>query len=99
MKTVNQFKQITKMPMARNPLKTLPLCALGFALLVTATARGQDIYVSDLLSGTIGEYTTTGGTVNASLITGLTPYTFGLAVSGNDLFVANYSLGTVGEYD
>ena len=38
--------------------------------------------------GTIGEYTTSGATVNAALISGLNdPH--GIAVSGSDLFVTN----------
>ena len=39
--------------------------------------------------GTIGEYTLSGATVNANLITGLS-YPIGTVVSGGDLFVANY---------
>lgn len=46
-------------------------------------------------NGSIGEYTTSGATVNASLITGLTN-SIGLAVSGTRLFVASGS--SVGEY-
>jgi DNA-binding beta-propeller fold protein YncE len=46
---------------------------------------------------TIGEYMTSGSTVNASLITGFdSPQ--GIAISGNDLFVSNTGDGTVGEY-
>jgi hypothetical protein len=53
--------------------------------------------------GMIGEYTTSGATVNSALVTGLTLPT-GIAISGGDLFVENlyvppsYSFGTVGEY-
>jgi hypothetical protein len=48
-------------------------------------------------SGTIGEYTTAGATVNAALVSGLnTPQ--GLAVSGSDLFVVNLLANTIGEY-
>jgi len=46
---------------------------------------------------TIGEYTTSGATVNASLISGLTGPD-GIAVSGSDLFVVNLLDGTIGEY-
>ena len=57
---------------------------------------GGDLFVATY-NGTVGEYTTAGGTVNASLITGLSqPY--GIAVSGGDLFVAEPDNGTVGEY-
>src|SRR5271166_5024179 len=63
-----------------------------------ATARGQ-IFVTNENSGTIGEYTTTGAKVNASLISGLGDPE-GIAVSGGNLFVANYGGTTrnVGEY-
>jgi hypothetical protein len=48
-------------------------------------------------SGTIGEYTTAGVPVNASLVSGLNdPY--GLAVSGGDIFVANTYPGEISEY-
>lgn len=47
----------------------------------------------------IGEYTLTGGVINASLVTGLNnPNGLALAVSDGDLFVANGASGTVGEY-
>jgi hypothetical protein len=48
-------------------------------------------------SGTIGEYTTTGATVNASLISGLSS-PFGIAALGNKLFVANEGNGVICEY-
>ena len=45
----------------------------------------------------MGEYTTSGATVNASLVSGLySPYA--IAVSGSDLFVVNFFGNTVGEY-
>ena len=63
----------------------------------TGMAHGQ-VFVANWSSGTIGEYTTSGATVNAALVSGLSrPY--GLALDGNEhLFVANFSLGTIGEY-
>ena len=48
----------------------------------------------------IAEYTTSGATVNASLVTGLNAPS-GIAVSGSDLFVVNNGSGgpgSVGEY-
>ncbi|HEV2319176.1 MAG TPA: hypothetical protein VGV18_05465, partial [Verrucomicrobiae bacterium] len=73
--------------------------ALALACCISPTLKGQNlIYVAnDAGLNTIGEYTDSGSTVNASLITGLlSPY--GIAISGNDLFVANYLGYTVGEY-
>jgi hypothetical protein len=46
----------------------------------------------------VGEYTTSGATVNASLVSGLDE-PIGIAVSGTDIFVANIVGGSVGEYD
>jgi hypothetical protein len=56
-------------------------------------------------AGTIAEYTTSGATVNASLISGLS-FPEGIAVSGSDLFVVNTNAnsvqtlgpGSIGEY-
>ena len=45
-------------------------------------------------SGTIGEYTTSGATVNAALITGLV-HPWGIALSGGYLFVANQGNGLI----
>jgi hypothetical protein len=60
---------------------------------------GSDLFVLSGLTGseTIGEYTTSGATVNASLITGLTDGNE-IAVDGSDLFVTNFPDGTVSEY-
>src|SRR5205823_4351580 len=49
-------------------------------------------------TNTIGEYTTSGATVNAALISGLPGKTHQIVVSGPDLFVANGSADTVGDY-
>jgi glutamate synthase domain-containing protein 3 len=58
---------------------------------------GSDLFVANLTSNTVGEYTTSGAVVNASLISGLSG-PFGIAISGSNLFVVNYDTGTVGEY-
>jgi PEP-CTERM motif len=57
---------------------------------------GNNLFVASTF-GAIGEYTTSGATVNALLIRFLN-YPIGLAVSGNDLFVADESAGVIGEY-
>ncbi len=49
-------------------------------------------------SGSIGEYTTSGLTVNASLVTGL-DHPSGITVSGGNLFVSSYDNGTIGVYN
>src|SRR5437016_341547 len=51
----------------------------------------------DFNTGTVGEYTTSGVTVNPALITGLS-FPEGIAVSGGNLFVTNFFSGTIGEY-
>ena len=67
-------------------------------------AAGNDLFVAGSpFGGTIGEYTTAGATVNASLITGL-ELAAGIAIYGDDLFVTNNDAtglgppGAVGEY-
>jgi hypothetical protein len=57
---------------------------------------GTDLFVLNAGNNTVGEYTTSGQTVNASLISGFTPSA--LAVSGGYLFVVNQTNGTIGEY-
>ena len=69
-------------------------------LAMQATARGDTIFETNYGNKTIGAYTTSGATVNASLITGLNG-PVGIAVSGSDLFVANtpsIGIDTIGEY-
>ncbi len=68
--------------------------ALEGRVLLSGTA-GQ-IFVTDGIN-TVGEYTTSGATVNASLISGLNNPQ-GMAVSGSDLFVTNIGADTIGEY-
>jgi len=69
---------------------------------------GTNLFVADSFNGRIDEYTTSGATVNASLITGLTgDNLYGpqdIAVSGSNLFVTNYNfvsngdIGAINEY-
>jgi hypothetical protein len=47
------------------------LLAVILGLLSTSAARADAIFVANSGSGTIGEYTTSGATVNAALISGL----------------------------
>jgi DNA-binding beta-propeller fold protein YncE len=68
------------------------LAALGA---MPTAARGGDIFVTS--GNAIGEYTTSGATVNDAMITRLDGPQ-GLAESGGNLFVANNNNGTVGEY-
>ena len=61
-------------------------------------ARARDtIFETNLFVDTIGEYTTSGATVNPALISGLSG-PIGIAVSGSDLFVTNEIPGTIGQY-
>jgi len=61
------------------------------------TISGGNLFVVNAASGTVGEYTSSGGVVNASLISGLNNPSF-ITSSGSNLFVTFPSLGTVGEY-
>ena len=81
---------ITKMKM----IKSL-FGILTFFNVVTADSQ---IFLANWLSGTIGEYTLSGATVNAALISGLSE-PIGLALDGKgNLFVVNRWSGTIGEY-
>ena len=86
----------TQKPFKLSAMSIMALALLAGAALMPATAQG-DIFVTNY-NGTVGEYTTSGATVNASLVSGLYE-PMGIAVSGSNLFVANYSSGTIGEYD
>lgn len=70
---------------------------LGLLLCSSAT-RADTIFVANHGTGTIGEYTTSGATVNASLISGLSG-PGSIAVSGSELFVVNPTpTNTIGAY-
>jgi hypothetical protein len=76
--------------------RPFPLMAL-LTTFACSSLLEDDIFVTNYGANTIGEYTTAGAVVNASLISGLNGPEF-IAVSGSDLFVANSVRGTVGEY-
>ena len=63
----------------------------------SAAPTGGLIFVTNRGTNTIGEFTISGATVNASLVSGLSRPS-AIAVSGSNLFVANYDTGTIGEY-
>lgn len=62
----------------------------------TGSGGSGDIFVT-FQSGTVGEYTTSGTPVNASLITGLGSAT-SIAASGGYLFITNSWAGTIAKY-
>ena len=64
---------------------------------ITLSAIATDIFVTNFGTDTVGEYTTSGARVNASLISGLSEPQ-GIAVAGSDLFVTSFDNGTVREY-
>lgn len=66
-------------------------------LVVIEIPAHAELFVTNLLTGTVGEYTDSGVPVNPALISGLSR-PVGIAVSGSSLFVANGIGGTVGEY-
>jgi len=83
------------------PVKKVISIGLGLALAVAfglPAVHGQ-LFVTNWNSGTVGEYTTTGETVNAALISGLS-YPQAIVVSGGNLFITDFNQnnGTVGEY-
>src|SRR6266404_2908203 len=87
-------------------------CAFAAALTILTTAisaRGGQIYVTNYngssnFMGPVGEYdSTTGATINATLVSGLSQ-SQGIAVSGVNLFVTdagdgNPGHGTIREYN
>jgi hypothetical protein len=73
------------------------LVAASLLMVLARQAHGQ-IFVANTDANTVGEYTASGATVNAALISGL-DYPWAVAADGHGhLFVANYYLGTIGEY-
>src|SRR5450759_241341 len=71
--------------------------------LLSMNAAHAQIFVVNTSADTIGEYTNSGATVNASLVSGLS-VPWGIAVSGSNLFVTNQfnsqmADGTIGEYN
>jgi len=64
-----------------------------------ASASVGDVFIVNTngTTGTVGEYTTDGGTVNPALITDLNN-PWGVAVSGTYLYVSNQGNGTISEY-
>ena len=100
MSNLNTFKSFawrTKRPLALReglaPKLAFQIETLERRLLFSGTT-GQLFVVS---GPKIGQYTTSGATINSGL--GLGPdQASGIAISGSDLFVANIGLGTVEEY-
>jgi len=72
----------------------VPLQSLEPRLLLAA-----QLFITNASSGTIGEYSSTGATLNASLLTGLSSPGY-LANSGSNLFVVGNTFGAykIGEY-
>ena len=73
------------------------LFAVLLGILWSGPAHADNIFVTNQGTNTIGEYTTSGATVNAALISGLDD-PVGIAVSGSDVFVTNLVANTIGEY-
>ena len=74
---------------------SIPRSSQGLPELIRSPFSGNDLFVADTDTGTVGEYGLNGSVVNASLITGLNnPY--GIAISGNNIFlVCSNSVGEV----
>ncbi len=95
--------------LARGTLMNRPIAALLLAAVAVTTplwampttAHGQIFVTNPQYNAsheiTVGEYTTSGATVNASLITAVNG-PWGIAASGTNLFVANLSSNTIGEF-
>jgi len=84
------------MSFARLPRLAFVALAVACVGAAAGVARGQ-IFVSDWSSGKVGEWTTSGSSVNSSLITGLSEPN-GIAASGGYLYVVNKQANTIGKY-
>jgi hypothetical protein len=95
--------------MQRDTCRRRPCVGLLFGGLIMAAgaAHASTILVSNNTSGVIGAYTTSGATVNAALITGLSDpgngalisgvdVAHGAASNGTDIFVVNNDTGAAG---
>jgi len=71
--------------------------SLGLTNPVGIVVSGSTLYVANYGAGTVGEYTTSGALINASLVSGLY-HPWGLALSGSTLYVADNGTGTVSAY-
>lgn len=58
---------------------------------------GSTLFVSD--GNSIGKYTTSGATVNATFLTGFVDYITDLTVVGGQLYIMNRNQGTIGVYN
>jgi hypothetical protein len=63
--------------------------AASAALCIMPGAARAQLFVTSIDDNTIGEYTTSGATVNPALISGLS-FPQGIAVSGENLFVTSF---------
>ena len=70
----------------------------GLYLPLGMTITGSSLYITDGgAANSIGQYTTSGGTVHSTLVSGLNaPY--GIATDGSFVYVVNTGSGTIGKY-
>jgi hypothetical protein len=86
----------TKRTITKTLWNSLLIIFLG--TLLAGQAHGQ-IFVTNRIIGTVGEYNAaTGATINSALVSGFNSAT-GIAVSGGNLWVDNQFDGTIGEYN
>ncbi|MBV9482934.1 MAG: hypothetical protein JO249_19660, partial [Acidobacteria bacterium] len=67
-------------------------------LLCISAARADSLFVVNFGSATVGEYTTSGATVNAALISDSTLGIDAIAVSESNLFTVQAGPCSIGEY-
>jgi hypothetical protein len=79
-------------------LSTSPTLVLAVVLaLIGAFSAAAQIFVTNDVVGTVGEYSTSGATVNSALISGFQSPE-GIAFSGSNILVSDFGTGTIGEY-
>lgn len=91
----------THTPSKHRPLWRVLFTFILGAVVVTFWAMPKttraEIFVTNRDTNTVGAYTSAGGTVNASLISGLN-FPTDVEVFGGNLFVTNYDTGIIGKY-
>jgi uncharacterized delta-60 repeat protein len=96
MRTNRRRRELSQDARGHRQPKPIPIFSLDM-LEQRILLSGEQIFVTNAGAGTIGEYTPSGATVNAALISGLgTPE--GITAVGSDLFVVNQATDSIGEY-
>ncbi len=70
---------------------------ISFLEPLALTVSGNDLFVTSFEGGMVGEFTTSGQTINGDIVSGLAD-AFGIAVVGNDIYITSRGPSLVAEY-